>query len=156
MYEQNCREIGNSRWSWRQWICNESEQHLHQSCHVGCKHHGKQLLSFPTLSILGWVCTVGAVFQFVHVKWLARWFVLTPQVIHQNSHPICPAVVAGHMGAVKHVVTRQSSTFARPVVSDCIGNCFRLLGAIFRLLSAFFPIALNFLRLLWQSFAMAL
>ena len=48
---------------------------------------------------------------------------------YQNSRPVCPAVVAVHTGAVTQVVTWQLSTFARPVVPDCIGNCFRLLSA---------------------------
>ena len=64
--------------------------------------------------------------------------------MHQNSRHVCPAVVAAHAGAVTHSITRQSSTFARPVVPDCISNHFRLLSAMFWLLSAFF-------LLFWQS-----
>ena len=39
--------------------------------------------------------------------------------------------------SVHTLITRQSSTFAWPVVPNCIGNHFRLLSAIFWLLSAF-------------------
>ena len=89
---------------------------------------------------------------------------------HQNSRPVCPAVVECIREPLHTLTTRQSPTFARPVVPDCICNRFRLLSAIFRLLSAFFrllwqsfPFALNFFRLLcaffrllWQSFPFAL
>ena len=48
---------------------------------------------------------------------------------HQNSRPVCPAVVTVHTDSSTYFTTRQPSTFAGPVVPDCIGNRFRLLSA---------------------------
>ena len=79
--------------------------------------------------------------------------------LHQNSRPVCPVVARCIRSPLHTFNTEQLSTFARPVVPDCIGNCLRLLSAFFRLLSTFsdcsdsrFHLLLTFLGLLCAFF----
>ena len=62
--------------------------------------------------------------------------------LQQNSRPVCPVVARCIRSPLHTFNTEQLSTFARPVVPDCIGNCLRLLSA-FSDCSVPFPIALT-------------